>query len=111
MTPPKQPEDHKPKKSAVQREAEGDASPIVLDFRGVTVTLPPLDDVPFEALLRFEEGKAAAFFAALITDEDRDALFALRPRLTVKEWGEQLEKLAVEYGFTSTGNSGASSDS
>jgi hypothetical protein len=96
------PQDHRPKKSAAQREGEGDDT-IVFEHNGVDFTIPahPLD-WPAVAVTAFEDGKAMSSLRAVLGPEQWPTLAAMNP--TAREAAEFFNRIARESGFIRPGN-------
>ena len=91
MTARKTPTDHLP----IAAEALSEA--IEFDYKGVTYSIRPASEWPFEVLEAFEDGKVAALLRALLGADQYAAFKATKP--TMADAGELVEALQRAAGI------------
>jgi len=97
----KTPQDHLPKKTAAQREAERDGT-VAITWRDQQFTIPAvMDDLPGEFLEYSEEGKATKMIACALGSKQFRAFKETKPK--VRDYNQLADQIAEVYGFGDAG--------
>lgn len=99
----KKPQDRQAKKkTAAQREAEGDET-TEIEWGGLSLTIPAsMEDASAVVALSFEEGKIASALRALVGPEQWAEVMKTKPKM--RDLGVLFDTVAAEMGLESAGN-------
>lgn len=101
-----------PKKTTKKKPAPVQDKVKAISFRGERFRLPELDggEMDLDTLEAFEDGKVITAIRGLLGTEQWAKLKAMTPKVTMSDLNDISEKLAKAYGFSTVGESDASSD-